>query len=50
MTNLEIGGKDVILMEDFFVLVKCYYEVLKHNSREGDPIIEFSPTFLKKIF
>lgn len=40
----------MISEEMFMKLIEIYYTVLKHESEEGESILEISPYFLKKIF
>ena len=49
-TNQQLISQPVIGEGDFMRLVEGFYTVLKRESYEGEPILEMSDLFLRKIF
>ena len=43
-------GDKVISKEDFIILIKCYYDILKENIDEEAPILEITSFYVSKIF
>lgn len=45
-----MSNDKVICKEDFVLLIKCYYDILKENVDEEAPILEITSFYVSKIF